>query len=257
MIRIIVRRSLQFIWTSECTGVEKPKKWGLLRKTCVDLVMSQHPEVFGPSVLEALNMGSPSETVMLTPFEKFMNGFNDDDVARTDPSNDVEKGDSAAVDTKAEARLQQAKRFRRLLHDANMMLALSKHAADSKLHLDWGFQAGEAASRIMSTVVVTKELSPDTANPTRKIQLLCDIVHDVFSDTMNPDWFEFAGLTYELVYQPALMAGAATGSEDAGSTVKASLPQCVIDTCDATFCSCYGCERFLGLHVNITNNNGV
>ena len=250
VMQTIIRRALWYAWTATAPPMDPaPKKWGILRRAGVNMILEHHPERFSRVALEQVTIQlEGSTTSERGDVDSFLKLFNETDAASSFLDDDVEAPDTASTASNADSgardapvvTINMAKRFRRLFKDEGMMMTLSAFAAECKLSHEWGYQLLPCTQDLLVKGSALPAIKDGVADETKHdaVEALCSLAWDILADATDNNWFDFAESAALIVYN-------APGSDGA-------VPQNVLDTCSAMFGNSTGCVRFRDMRAKIT-----
>ena len=139
VITYVLRLAFHHAWTEKTPGTTAQyKTWGPLRNFIVEEIIALHPDFFAPTLLADLPLAGGSAAVSLAGF---MTEFFKTDAA----SAITAAGESASPRSSTDGLgatstiVDQAHVFRRISHDAEMMLRLTTFASVASLN-EWGWE---------------------------------------------------------------------------------------------------------------------
>ena len=124
------------------------------------------------------------------------------------------------------------------------MLKLNSFAREVSLQQDWGCEVAKFIGDLMTKLTTDLFEQNECQNEEARARAMLSSLHEEFSIFIDNDWFVFAALSRDLVYNIA--------ADAKDTALKFEIPSNVQDTCDAIFSSKAGVDRLLSMRVKIT-----
>ena len=179
-------------------------KWSKLKPHVKSLVVSLNPHAFKPTALQAVQAASAaassSSAQAVNSVLKDLNFEQSKPVsagASTDAASVCGSEAAASNEVAADAIVQRAKHFSRLLRDESLMLKVTAFAEENKLGEMWGWQLTDRFQQFCRKAMVFDKVP----------KAFFSSLWDLLMDTIDPDWFAFASFSSEFVLSEGARQG--------------------------------------------------
>ena len=172
-----------------------------------------------------------------------MQEFNTEDAARC-PEQAQQDEHAMTEDAMHFELFGKAQRFKRLYFDETMMLKLNSFAREVSLQQDWSWEVTPFIWNLMTKLKTDLFAQNECGNEEARARVILSSLHEEPSIFIDNDWFVFATLSHDLVYNIA--------ADAKDTALKFEIPSNVQETCDAIFSSKAGVDRLLSMRVKTT-----
>ena len=172
-----------------------------------------------------------------------MRDFNTEDAARC-PEQAQQDEHAMTGDAMQFELFGKAKHFKKLSFVETMMLKLNLLAREVSLQQDWDWEVTPFIRDLMTKLTTNPFAQNECENEEGKARASLSSLHEELSIFIDNDWFDFATLSRDWVYNIA--------ADAKDTALKFEIPSNVQDTCDAISPSKGGVDRFLSMSVKIT-----
>ena len=174
---------------------------------------------------------------------QFMHEFNTEDAARC-PEQAQQDEHGMEGDAMQFEVFGKAQRFRKSHLNKTMMLKLFSFAREISLQEDWSWEVTPFIKDSMTKLATDLCKQNECEHEESKARAILSSLHEEHCIFIGNDWFVFATLSRDLVYNIA--------ADAKDTALKFEIPSNFQDTCDAIFSSKAGVDRSLSMRVKIT-----